>query len=163
MLKYKPEWLDVLKEQEARLRFEKFSNADALEIGLKAVEAAREFGVGFSIRIIANGAVVFSHHMDGTSLFNEWWMDKKLNACRITGMSSLRFFAEVEGGVQPRPAWLDMEGNYCIDGGCVPMRMKDGTIFGYIIASGASHELDHEVATRGLARFLGIQVPSVAD
>lgn len=163
MLKYKPEWLGIIKQQDELLRFDRFCNADALQMGLCAVEAAKAFGMGFSIQIIANGATVFSHHMDGTSMYNEWWMGKKLNTCRMTGVSSLRLFAEVEGGVTERPEWLDHEGNYCIDGGCVPMRMRDGQIFGYIIASGASHEMDHEVATRGVARFLGIDVPSVAD
>ena len=162
MLKYNPNWLDILRVQDERLRFEHFSNADALKIGLHAIEAAKEFGKGFSIRVIANGAIVFSHHMDGTSKYNDWWMDKKLNTCREVQLSSLRFFTEVEGGLRPRPNWLEYEGNYCIDGGCVPMRMKDGRVFGYVITSGASHELDHEVATRGIARFLGIEIPSVS-
>ena len=163
MLKYKPEWPDMLRKQDELLHLDAFSNADALKIGLHAVDVAHEFGQGFSIRVIANGAVVFSHHMDGTSLFNDWWMDKKLNTSRATGLSSLRFFAEVESGMRPRPEWLNMEGNYCIDGGCVPMRMKDGSVFGYVIASGASHELDHEVATQAIARFLGVSVPSTAE
>ena len=163
MVSYDPKWLPIIQAQERLLYFDRFSNRDALQIGLNAVAAADELGYAFAIRVIANGAIVFSHHMDGTSRNNDWWMDKKLNTALLTGISTLRHYVEIEGGVRPRPDFLDFDGNYATDGGCVPMRMRDGRIFGYVIASGAPHALDHEVATRAIARFLNIEVPSILD
>ena len=128
---------------------------------IRALDAAMALGCNLSIRVIANGCIRLSHHMDGLGLENEWWMDKKLNACREVGISTLQLYCEVEGGERERPAFLDNTSSYASDGGCVPMRTKDGRIFGYVIASGAPHRFDHECATRAIARFLGVEVPTI--
>ncbi len=155
-------WLDIIRRQDELLVFPApIANHDALTLGLYAIEQAKAFGYAFAIRVIANGAIVFSHHMDGVGLNNDWWMDKKLNASRELGISTLRAFAEVETGVRQAPAFLSNESSYALAGGCVPMRTADGHIFGYVEASGAPHEYDHEVATHAIARLLGVDVPSV--
>lgn len=162
MPNYDPSWLDIIRRQDEALRFgQPISNRDALTIGLYAIEQAERFGMAFAVRVIANGAVVFSHQMDGTGLGNDWWMDKKLNSSRETGISTLRLFCEVQSGEREAPAFLENRSSYAADGGCVPMRTKDGGIFGYVLASGAPHEYDHETATRAIARFLNVSVPSV--
>ncbi|MBQ6594795.1 MAG: heme-binding protein [Clostridia bacterium] len=155
-------WLEIIKQQDDALRFEQpITNRDALTIGLYAVEEAKNLGYAFAFRIITNGAIVFSHHMDGVGLGNDWWMDKKLNTARETGISTLRLFAEVQAGSREAPAFLENRSSYAIEGGCVPMRTGDGRIFGYVLASGAPHQYDHEVVTRAIARFLNVKVPSV--
>ena len=157
-------WPEIIKRQDEALVFDRpIFNHDALTLGLYAVEQARAFGYSFAIRIITGGAIVFSHHMDGTGLEHDWWMDKKLNASREAGISTLRLFSEVEAGLRPRPDYLNDTSSYAIDGGCVPMRTRDGHIFGYVLASGAPHQYDHEVATRAIARFLGMDVPAVVE
>ena len=76
-------WLDIIRRQDELLVFPApIANHDALTLGLYAIEQAKAFGYAFAIRVIANGAIVFSHHMDGVGLNNDWWMDKKLNASR---------------------------------------------------------------------------------
>ena len=162
MCSYDPSWAAIIRRQDELLRFDRpIENHDALTLGLHAVDVARELGHNLSIRVIANGCILFSHHMDGLGLENEWWMDKKLNACREVGISTLQLYCEVEGGERERPAFLDNTSSYASDGGCVPMRTKDGHIFGYVIASGAPHRFDHECATRAIARFLGVEVPTI--
>ena len=161
MADYNPKWLPIIKQHEDALYFDSFCNADALQIGLNMVEAAKALEKTVAIRIIANGAILFSHHMDGTSLNNDWWMKRKANTCSKTGISGLRFFCEINGGERERPDFLDLEGNYCWHGGCFPLRYKDGSVFGYAIASGAPHEYDHEIVVRGIAKLLGIEVPSL--
>lgn len=162
MRPYDASWPEIIRRQDELLRFaQPIANHDALTIGLYAVEQARAFGHSFAIRVIANGGIAFSHHMDGVGLENDWWMDKKLNTARETGLSTLRLYAEVEAGLRPAPDFLENLSSYAIDGGCVPMRTADGRVFGYVLASGAPHQYDHEVATRAIARFLGVEVPSV--
>ena len=159
---YDPSWAAIIAKQEELLLFDRFTNADALTLGLYAIDAAKAFGKSFSIHIIANGATVFLYHMDGTNLENDWWMDKKMNMSRECGTSTLRLFAEMQSGIRERPWQLDDAGSYAFEGGCVPMRMRDGRVFGYMTASGASHELDHEVVVRAMARLLGVEIPTVA-
>lgn len=160
----RPEWCDILKRQDEALIFPApIKNSDALTIGLYAIERAKALGYAFAIRVIANGAIAFSHHMDGVGLHNDWWMDKKLNTAREVGISTLRLCSEVEAGFREAPAFLENKSSYAIDGGCVPMRTADGHVFGYVLASGAPHQYDHEVATYAIARFLGVEAPSVLE
>ncbi len=161
---FNPAWPDIIRRQDEILRFPRpITNREALTIGLYAIEQAEAFGFAFAVRVIANGAIVFSHHMDGVGLENDWWMDKKLNTARETGVSTLRLFSEVQAGIRPAPAFLENKSSYAIDGGCVPMRTADGHVFGYVLASGAPHQYDHEVATRAIARFLNVEAPSTVS
>ena len=159
---YDAAWPEILNRQDELLVFpHPIENHDALTLGLYAIEQAKAFGYAFAIRVIVNGAVAFSHQMDGTGLEHDWWMDKKLNTSRETGIATLRLYCEVEAGLREKPAFLENLASYAIDGGCVPMRTADGHVFGYVEASGAPHQYDHEVGTRAIARFLGIDVPSL--
>lgn len=157
-------WPEIILRQEEALRFPKpIENHDALTLGLTAVEQAKEFDKSVAIRIVVRGAVAFSHHMDGVGLENDWWMDKKLNAARETGMPTLRLYAEVHTGVREAPDFLPDESSYAIDGGCVPLCTRDGRIFGWFLVSGAPHQYDHEIAVRSIARLLNVDAPSVLD
>lgn len=162
MKPYDPAWVEILRKQDALLRFDApISNRDALTLGLYAIEEAERFGVRMAFRVFTRGAIVFSHHMDGVGLNNDWWMDKKLNTCRETGIANLLLFSEVQAGLREAPAFIENESSFAIDGGCVPMKLKDGAIFGYMLGSGAPHQFDHECVVRAMARFLGMEIPSV--
>ena len=155
-------WAKITREQEELLRFPQLiTNHDALTIGLYAIEQARALGCSNAIRVIANGAILFSHHMDGVGLENDCWMDKKLNTSRLTGIATLRLFAEIQDGIREAPAFLTNKASYATEGGCVPLRTVDGHIFGYTLASGAPHEYDHEILARAIARYLGVDIPSI--
>ena len=157
-------WADITCQQEEALRFpQPIANHDALTIGLYAIEQAGVFGYAFAIRVIANGAIVFSHHMDGVGLENDWWMDKKLNTARETGMTTLRLFSEIQSGMREAPGFLSNKASYATEGGCFPLKTTDGHIFGYALASGGPHQYDHEVIAQAIARFLNVDVPAVVD
>lgn len=159
---YDPAWVEILRRQDELLRFdEPITNRDALTLGLYALEEAERQGVRLAFRVFTKGAIVFSHHMDGVGLGNDWWMDKKLNTCRETGIANLLLFSEVEAGLREKPEYLQYEYSYAIDGGCVPLKLRDGKIFGYMLASGAPHQYDHECVVRAIARFLNVEIPSV--
>lgn len=162
MKSYDPSWTEILRKQDALLRFDRpIANRDALTLGLYAREAAEQLGVALAIRVYTRGAIVFSHHMDGVGLGNDWWMDKKLNTCRETGIANLLMFCEMADGMRARPEYLDNTSSYAEDGGCVPLKLRDGRIFGYMLASGAPHQYDHECVVRAIARLIGIEIPSV--
>ena len=157
-------WPEIILRQEEILRFpQPISNSDALTLGLSAVELAKAFGQTVAIRIVVREAVAFSHLMDGLGLESAWWMDKKLNAAREMGMPTLRLYAEVHTGARQVTDFLLNETSYALDGGCVPLRARDGRIFGWFLVSGAPHQYDHEIATQAIARFLRADAPSVLD
>lgn len=161
---YEREWLDAVRAQEVLLRVDGFNAADALKLGVAMERLAREkYRQPVSIRIILGGHTAFSHLMDGTDSFNEWWMDKKLNTARLSGMSSIRTLMEVAEGHIPAEAEYENENDYALCGGCFPLRRKDGRLIGYIESSGMAHQRDHQLIADALAELLGVEAPGIAE
>ena len=161
---YKPQWEEILKQQEEILRVEKMSAEDALALGVIMSGLAKEkYQKPIAIRIILGGHVGFSFLMDGTSMNNEWWMDKKLNTCRATGASSIRSLVELAEGIRPMESEFENEGDYALCGGCFPLRNAAGKLLGYVLASGMPHECDHQLIVDALAEFLNVSVPSILE
>ena len=160
--RYKPEWLDILKTQEEKLRVEKFTADDAFALGAVMVRLAKEkYNKPAAMRVIIGGQVTFSFLMDGTSMNNNWWMDKKLNTCRATGVSSIRSLVEVAEGLRPLEPEFENDGDYALCGGCFPLRNAAGKLLGYVLASGLPHECDHQLIADSLSEFLQIPVDSI--
>ena len=161
---YKPQWEEILKQQEEILRVEKMSAEDALALGVIMSGLAKEkYQKPIAIRIILGGHVAFSFLMDGTSMNNEWWMDKKLNTCRATGASSIRSLVELAEGIRPMESEFENEGDYALCGGCFPLRNAAGKLLGYVLSSGMPHECDHQLIVDALAEFLNVSVPSILE
>ena len=88
-------------------------------------------------------------------------MDKKLNTSRASGVSSIRTMVELgEGLRQPIPEF-DVDNNFALCGGCVPVRTPQGRLLGYAQSSGMRHEQDHQLIIDALSEYLGIEVPSL--
>lgn len=161
---YEKKWLDAVRTQEELLRADSFSADDALRLGLQMVRLARDvYREPIAIRIILGGHTAFSYLMDGTDSNNEWWMDKKLNTARMSGMSSLRTLMEVAEGNIPCEKEYETENDYALCGGCFPLRKSDGHLIGYVESSGMAHQNDHQLIADALAALLGIKVPSIRE
>ena len=76
-------------EQEEKFQFEHFSREDALKIGLKLHENAKEQPV--AVEITVNGLVVFRYFAEGAKPDSELWLARKRNAVDLMETSSLRF------------------------------------------------------------------------
>lgn len=157
-----PHWLNVLHEQEESLRFNTFTRNDALDIGLKILEIAKEkYGGAVSVNITEGDNVIFCFKMAGTTLENDAWISRKHNVSKTTGVSSLRAYLEMENGLREE-TWQGREDAYVACGGCMPVFMKQGPVFVYITVSGLEHNQDHQVIADALAAHLNISVGSVA-
>ena len=65
---WRPDWVEIIGEQEQILRYESFSRKTALELGLQIIKLAEENGWGnAAVRIIEDNATVFAYKMPGTS------------------------------------------------------------------------------------------------
>ena len=161
---YEKEWLEIVRRQEELLRTDSFSAEDALRLGLTMERLAREeYREPIAIRIILGGHTAFSYLMDGTDSNNEWWMDKKLNTARMSGMSSLRTLMEVAEGNIPCEKEYEIENDYALCGGCFPLRRPDGRLIGYVESSGMAHQNDHQLIADALAEQLGKKAPSIRE
>lgn len=161
---YEAAWLDILKAQDERLHVETLNAEGALRLGLIMVQLAKEkYGKPVSVRIITNGQATFEYYMDGTDSNNRWWMDKKLNTSRASGVSSIRTLVELgEGLRQPIPEF-EVENNYALCGGCFPLKTASGRLIGYAQSSGMKHEEDHQLIVDALSEYLGVEAPTLLN
>lgn len=157
-----PTWKAIVEEQEANILFDGFDREKALHLGLKIIDlAGRKYERGVVVRIYMEGISVFQHSMQGCDLKNEWYLHGKLNTSVCYKMSSMRALLEYKDGafeIDDKTA----EGNsYLFCGGCVPVRLQDGSIIGYVIVSGLKHEEDHQLIIDAMGEFLNRELPSV--
>ena len=161
---YKPEWLELLRKQEELLRVEAMPAEDCLKLGLIMNRLAKEvYKQPAAFRIITGGQTTFSYLMAGTSTNNEWWMTKKLNTCRVSGVSSIRTLVEVAEGLRPMEPEFENENDFALCGGCFPLRNASGKLLGYALCSGLAHECDHQLIADALAELLGREIPRIVD
>ncbi len=157
----RPEWLAAVREQEEKLRYPTFSREDAWRLGQRLVEKARAFAPrGAALAILEDDMTVFSCKLPGSGLDNECWMRRKLNAARAAGCSSLQACLLLENGSLP-PDWARDETRAAC-GGCFPLRLTDGTLWGWLLCSGLEHYDDHGVLAGALACDLGLTVPRIS-
>ena len=160
--KYSESWLEILRDQEAKLRMESLSADEALKIGMIMYRLAKEkYLKPISIRIITGGQTTFSFLMEGTSTNNEWWMDKKLNASRLSGVSSILTLVEVAMGLRAMEPEYEKENDFALCGGCFPIKNRAGKVIGYAQSSGMPHECDHQLIADALAEYLSVEIGSI--
>jgi uncharacterized protein (UPF0303 family) len=149
---------EILIRQEELVRFSHFTARDAWEVGRFLTERAYEQGVALSICIRRlNGAVLFAHLMEGTTLDNQRWMDRKFRTVSLTEKSSLRVWAEAAGQT-PEDRGLPA-GEYAFCGGGFPIRLRTGELAAVATVSNLPHYRDHAFLTSGLAAYLGVEIP----
>jgi len=159
---YRPEWLEILRKQEEVLRFERFTAEDALALGLIMARLAKEkYRQAAAFRIIVGGHIAFSYLMDGTTSNNDWWMDKKLNTCRMTGVSSILSLVEVAEGKRAMEPEFEIENDFALCGGCFPIRNAAGKLLGYTLCSGMPHWKDHQLMMDALCEYLKADAPAI--
>lgn len=160
--RYCSEWLDTISRQEELLRVEGMTADGCFALGTIIVRLANEkYHKPVGIRIITGGQITFSFLMEGTSINNNWWMDKKLNTCRMTGVSSIRALVETAEGLRPMEPEFENENNFALCGGCFPLKNAAGKLLGYVLTSGLAHECDHQLIVDALNEFLGKDAPSI--
>ena len=160
--KWNESWLEILRDQENKLRMEALCADDAMKIGMIMYRLAKEkYLKPISIRIITGGQTTFSFLMEGTSTNNEWWMDKKLNASRLSGVSSILTLVEVAMGLRAMEPEYEKENDFALCGGCFPIKNQAGKVIGYAQSSGMPHECDHQLIADALAEYLGVEIGSI--
>ena len=160
--KWNESWLEILRDQEAKLRMESLNADEAMKIGMIMYRLAKEkYLKPISIRIITGGQTTFSFLMEGTSTNNEWWMDKKLSTSRLSGVSSILTLVEVAMGLRAMEPEYEKENDFALCGGCFPIKNAAGKVIGYAQSSGMPHECDHQLIADALAEYLGVEVGSI--
>lgn len=147
--------LAQLLQQEEALQFSRFSNADALAIGLRLVETARARGQAIRVEIHRNGLPLFVHGMDDTHADNADWVRRKNNVVQRFGHSSFYVGTRhrAKGTTFEAASGLDLH-DYAAHGGAFPLTIRGVGPVGTITVSGLPQAEDHALVVEVLSGWL---------
>lgn len=158
----RPNDLDILAEQELRLRFESFGLGTAWELGTRLRTLAEERAQSVLIEVRLGGRTVFLTAMPGTGPDNADWARRKANTVALVERSSYRVGQTpptAEGTFHERMG-LPVR-DYAIAGGGFPIRLVSGLCVGAVIVSGLPQRDDHKLIVEVLAEMLGVPLAEV--
>ncbi|MCR5357764.1 MAG: heme-binding protein [Lachnospiraceae bacterium] len=142
-------------EEEAKYRFDSFSQTEALKLGSFIYEKSKEFPKPVAIEIRINHMLVFCFYPDGTNENNRLWLSAKAKTVDMTQKSSLRFWTNVQlSGSSPKSKRMP-ESEYACCGGGFPLAVKNIGVIGTICVSGLPHMEDHKLIVDALEEYLG--------
>ncbi|MEV6107635.1 heme-degrading domain-containing protein [Streptomyces sp. NPDC051940] len=144
-----------LWEQEQRLRFTRFGNDDAWELGCLLADLAVERGASVTVDIHRGAQQLFHRALPGTSPDNDQWLARKRRVVERYAASSYlvgtRFRAK--GTTFEESSRLDPD-RYAAHGGAFPVYVHDVGVVGVVGVSGLPQAEDHALLVEGLERFL---------
>lgn len=144
-----------MEQEELELRFKRFTNETALQVGLAIVEEAKRRDKNITAEIYRSGQRLFAHAMEGTSADNEDWIRRKNNVVRHFGESSWHVALRVmeEGKSLEKDYGLPLT-DYVGAGGGFPLFVEGEGLVGTITVSGLPDQEDHDLLISALRDFL---------
>jgi len=137
----------------ARLDFGIFTNEDAVDLGLCAVEIITERDLNLAVDILLDGYLVFRARLGTTGPDNDPWLAGKAAVATHFEEPSLLVRRRHEAAGQTVADFgLDPD-VFRAHGGSVPLR-AGGRVVGTITVSGEPDVVDHEVASDAIRQFL---------
>lgn len=147
--------------QEQQLVFDKFTNKDALALGLFMVEKARKENKSITIDIARNGQQLFHYALAGTAPENDIWIARKNEVTRRSNRSSLAMWYWQQEGWMKNDfdmSYIEMWGLNSEQamnlGGAFPLIIKDVGVIGTITVSGLAHFKDHQFVVDSISEYL---------
>ena len=147
--------LAALAREEEELQFTAFSNGDALALGLRLVERARESGKAVTVDITRNGHQLFHHAMAGTTPDNANWVRRKNNVVQRYGRSSWHVGTQYRGKGKTFEADSGADpADFAAHGGAFPLALRGTGVIGTVTVSGLPQAEDHALVTSVLRAYL---------
>jgi uncharacterized protein (UPF0303 family) len=144
-----------LREQEDRLVFTRFDNADAWRLGSLLVRLGTERGLPIAVDIRRGPQQLFHAALPGTNADNDVWIARKVRVVERFAASSFRFgrtLAErgrelgADDGLDPA--------DYAAHGGAFPIRIRDVGVVGVVTVSGLPQADDHALVVEAVTAHL---------
>jgi len=151
-----------LQAESAELILDAFSADDAWELGNILVTLAKQRGVSITAQIARGEQVLFQVAMEGMSLDQDLWVQRKARTVRRFGVSSMLVGLKYRRHAASDPLapasfdhapWIDhvaLSGN----GGSVPITVRGVGAVATVTVSGLSPADEHALAVEALRLFL---------
>lgn len=142
-------------ENEVRtLQLSRFSQADALALGLLLVNLATERNLPIAIDIRRNKHVLFHVSLPGATPDNDVWVRRKSRTTERYAEPSLLvgLKGRLGGGSLEEQGWFDQT-RYASHGGAFPICVKDAGHVATATVSGLPQKADHDLVVEALTFF----------
>ena len=141
-------------EAQPTIDLPEFTNDDAVDLGLVAVEVIRERNVSLAVRILLRGDVVFQAKLKSTGAGNDPWLAGKAAVVEHFGEPSLLVKLRHQEAGTPFDERDDVNHSLLkAHGGSQPIRVT-GEIVGSITTSGEPDVVDHAATAEAVRRYL---------
>jgi uncharacterized protein (UPF0303 family) len=155
--------LERLDEQERRLRFARFDNATAWELGVLIKHLCEARGVALAIEVRLVRETVFFHAMPGTMPNHADWVRRKRNTVELMQRSSYAVGRTLEReGVSLEEKMAVPARDYATHGGGFPIFIEGSGCIGAVTVSGVPQREDHAIVVEALASMIGIALGELA-
>jgi uncharacterized protein (UPF0303 family)/catechol 2,3-dioxygenase-like lactoylglutathione lyase family enzyme len=143
-----------LADEEARLVLDRFTNDDALELGLALVAAARAQAAPVVVDVRRGAQQLFHVALPGTSADNDSWVARKARVVERFGHSSwyMGTLCRTKGGDLAALFGVD-ERDFAAHGGSFPITVRGVGIIGTVTVSGLPQADDHRLVVTALEAF----------
>jgi uncharacterized protein (UPF0303 family) len=143
--------LEQLADQEGLLRFPRFAEDAAWELGTRLRDAAMARGVAVAIEVRLLRETVFFCAMPGTTPENADWARRKRNTVELLQRSSyvVGLSLKRDGMSLEEKMGLPLR-DYASHGGSVPIRVEGVGCVGAVTVSGLPQREDHELVVEAL-------------
>lgn len=134
-----------------KIELDTFSNAIAMDMGIRIVELARSRNQAIAIEISRLNQSVFLYVEDGLPADKHNWLRRKANVAKYFEESSLavRHTLEKRAMSLEKPFGLD-EKDYIAKGGSIPVFVKNAGLIATITVSGLRDFEDHDIIIEAL-------------
>jgi uncharacterized protein (UPF0303 family) len=141
-------------EREPVLDVSEFTNDDAVDLGLAAVEVIDERGLNIAVRVMLHGDVVFQAKLGTTGPGNDPWLAGKHAVVERFGEASLLVKRRHEEAGTPFEELPDIDHDtFRAHGGSIPIKVNGETV-GSITTSGEPDVVDHATSAEAVRRYL---------
>ncbi|MFW8745080.1 heme-binding protein [Mesorhizobium japonicum] len=131
-----------------------FTNDEAVDLGLVAVQTIRDAGKNLAVRIVLGDDVPFVAKLGRTGPGNDPWLAGKAAVVARFGEPSLRVRRTHEEAGTPFDQRDDVDhATHKAHGGSIPIRVA-GELVGSITMSGEPDVVDHQVCAEAVRRYL---------
>lgn len=142
------------EDEVRKLQLAKFSQEDALALGLLLVELATEREMPVAVDIRRGTHVLFHVSLPGATPDNGIWVERKARTAERFGVPSLLvgLRGRLGGGRVEDNAWFDEE-RYAAHGGAFPIYLRGTGPVAVVTVSGLPQKEDHDLVVEALTKF----------
>jgi uncharacterized protein (UPF0303 family) len=144
-----------LEQQEHRLVFDRFDNADAWALGCLLVDLATGRDLPVAVDIRRGTQQLFHAALPGSTADNDAWIQRKVRTVERYGASSYLVGRRLAAKGQELDAGMGVDpAAYAAHGGAFPIRVPHVGVVGVITVSGLPQADDHALVVEAIEAYL---------